>query len=226
MEALRRKLGILPPSSLYALAAIEQGAAFVDFTPSAGARIPALEVLAERHGVPLGGSDGKTGETLLKSALAPMFASRALRVRSWAGANLLGGGDGEALADPVRAQSKLNSKARSVEEILGYPVEQTVRIDNIKDLGEWKTAWDHISFEGFLGVRMKLQFTWEGCDSALAAPLVLDLARLASLALGRGSAGVVPELGFFFKDPAGTTEHALERQYAILAEWATQAVTA
>ena len=73
-----------------------------------------------------------------------------------------------------------------VEEILGYPVEQTVRIDNIKDLGEWKTAWDHISFEGFLGVRMKLQFTWEGCDSALAAPLVLDLARLASLALGRG----------------------------------------
>ncbi len=226
MEALRRKLGILPPSSLYALAAIEQGAAFVDFTPSAGARIPALEVLAERHGVPLGGSDGKTGETLLKSALAPMFASRALRVRSWAGANLLGGGDGEALADPVRAQSKLNSKARSVEEILGYPVEQTVRIDNIKDLGEWKTAWDHISFEGFLGVRMKLQFTWEGCDSALAAPLVLDLARLASLALGRGTAGVVPELGFFFKDPAGTTEHALERQYAILAEWAAQAVHA
>jgi len=226
MGALRRGLGILPPSSLYALAAIEQHCAFIDFTPSAGARIPALELLAERAGVPLGGSDGKTGETLLKSALAPMFASRSLRVRSWAGANLLGGGAGEALADPVRAQSKLNSKARSVEEILGYPVEQTVRIDNIKDLGEWKTAWDHISFEGFLGVRMKLQFTWEGCDSALAAPLVLDLARLGALALERGTAGVVPELGFFFKDPAGTDEHALERQYAVLTEWAAQAVTA
>jgi myo-inositol-1-phosphate synthase len=226
MSALRRKLGILPPSSLYALAAIEDGAAFIDFTPSAGARIPALQALAERHGVPVGGSDGKTGETLLKSALAPMFGSRALRVRSWAGANLLGGGDGEALADPVRAQSKINSKARSVEEILGYEVEQTVRIDNVKDLGEWKTAWDHISFEGFLGVRMKLQFTWEGCDSSLAAPLVLDLARLAALALERGTAGVVPELGFFFKDPAGTNEHALDRQYAILVEWAAQAVPA
>ena len=203
MGALRRGLGILPPSSLYALAAIEQHCAFIDFTPSAGARIPALELLAERAGVPLGGSDGKTGETLLKSALAPMFASRSLRVRSWAGANLLGGGDGEALADPVRAQSKLNSKARSVEEILGYPVEQTVRIDNIKDLGEWKTAWDHISFEGFLGVRMKLQFTWEGCDSALAAPLVLDLARLGALALERGTARRGPGARVLLQGPRG-----------------------
>ena len=106
-----RGLGVLPPSTLYALAAIQEGCAFTDFTPSTGARLPALEALAEAHEVPLGGSDGKTGETLLKSALAPMFAARALRVRSWAGSNLLGGGDGETLADPGRAQSKLNSKA-------------------------------------------------------------------------------------------------------------------
>ena len=71
-------------------------------------------------------------------------------------------------------------------------------------MGEWKTAWDHIVFEGFLGVRMKLQFIWEGCDSALAAPLLLDLARLGALALERGERGVVAELAFFFKDPAGT----------------------
>jgi myo-inositol-1-phosphate synthase len=223
--ALDELLGLLPPSSLYALAAIEAGCAFVDFTPSTGARVPALEVLAAARGVPLAGRDGKTGETLLKSALAPAFAARALRVRSWAGVNLLGGGDGATLADPLRAAAKLSSKGRCLEEILGYPVEAPVRIDNVADLGEWKTAWDHVGFEGFLGVRMRLQLTWEGCDSALAAPLVLDLARLAALALDRGEAGVVPELAFFFKDPAGTSEHALDRQYERLRRWAACAVT-
>lgn len=224
--ALSRGAGVLPPSSLYALAAIEEGCAFIDFTPSTGARLPALQALAEAHRVPLGGSDGKTGETLMKSVLAPMFLARALRVRSWAGTNLLGGGDGEALADPGRAQSKLISKGRCVEEILGYAVEAPVRIDYVRDLGEWKTAWDHVAFEGFLGVRMRLQFTWEGCDSALAAPLVLDLIRLGALALDRGEAGFVPEWAFFFKDPAGTAEHALERQFASLQRWARQEVSA
>jgi myo-inositol-1-phosphate synthase len=225
-SALQRGLGVLPPSSLYALAAIDEGCAFIDFTPSTGARLPALEALAEASGVPLGGSDGKTGETLMKSAVAPMFAARGLRVRSWAGANLLGGGDGEALSDPSRAQSKINSKGRILDEILGYAVEAPVRIDCVRDLGEWKTAWDHVGFEGFLGVRMKLQFTWEGCDSALAAPLLLDLTRLGSLALARGEAGVVSDLAFFFKDPAGSDEHGLERQFAMLERWALQEVAA
>ena len=225
-RALARRSGVLPPSSLYALAAIETGCAFVDFTPSTGARLPALETLALEHSVPLAGSDGKTGETMLKSALAPAFAERALRVRSWAGVNLLGGGDGNALADPARARSKLASKGRCVEEILGYPVESPVRIERVGDLGEWKTAWDNVTFEGFLGVRMRMQFTWEGCDSALAAPLVLDLARFADLALERGEAGELAELAFFFKDPAGTDVHALHEQYRMLADWALQEVTA
>jgi myo-inositol-1-phosphate synthase len=225
LEALDRDLAILSPSSLYALAAIESGCAFIDFTPSTGARLPALIGLAERYGVPLAGSDGKTGETFLKVALAPAFTSRALRVRSWAGTNLLGGGDGETLADPVHARSKLNSKGRGLEEILGYPVEAPVRIDQVRDLGEWKTAWDHITFEGFLGVRMKMQFTWEGCDSALAAPLVIDLARLGALAVDRGEAGVLPALAFFFKDPAGTDEHALHRQYELLCRWVAEGVS-
>jgi len=225
-RALGRRRGVLPPSSLYALAAIETGCAFVDFTPSTGARLPALEALALERGVPLAGSDGKTGETMLKSALAPAFAERALRVRSWAGVNLLGGGDGNALADPARVRSKLASKGRCVEEILGYPVESPVRIERVGDLGEWKTAWDNVTFEGFLGVRMRMQFTWEGCDSALAAPLVLDLARFAGLALERGEAGELAELAFFFKDPAGTDVHALHDQYRMLADWAMQEVTA
>src|SRR5215212_7387152 len=226
LSALNRGLGVLPPSSLYALAAIEEGCAFIDFTPSTGARLPALEALAETHEVPLGGSDGKTGETLMKSAVAPMFSARALRVRSWAGSNLLGGGDGEALADPARAQSKIDSKGRVLDEILGYAVEAPVRIDCVRDLGEWKTAWDHIAFEGFLGVRMKLQFTWEGCDSALAAPLLLDLIRLAALALERGEGGVMTNLAFFFKDPAGTREHQLHRQFEMLERWVLQKVAA
>jgi len=224
LEAVDRGLAVLPPSSLYALAAIETGAAFVDFTPSTGARLPALVALAESAGVPIAGSDGKTGETFMKSVLAPGFASRSLRVRSWAGANLLGGGDGETLADPSRAESKLASKGRVVEQILGYPVESPVRIDRVRDLGEWKTAWDHITFEGFLGVRMRLQFTWEGCDSALAAPLLLDLTRLAGLALERGQTGVVSELAYFFKDPAGTVEHSLHRQFEVLRQWITEGI--
>jgi myo-inositol-1-phosphate synthase len=162
----------------------------------------------------------------MKTALAPAFAARNLRVRSWAGMNLLGGGDGAALAEPDRARSKLASKARSLEEILGYPIEAPVRIDHVHDLGEWKTAWDHVTFEGFLGVRMRMQFIWEGCDSALAAPLLLDLARFGALALERGEAGVVPELAFFFKDPAGTREHALDRQYETLRRWVLQEVAA
>src|SRR4051795_3539117 len=226
MDALDQNLGILPPSALTALAAIETGCAYVDFTPSVGARLPAIEALAEAHDVPLAGSDGKTGETFMKSALAPALAARALKVRSWSGMNLLGGGDGAALADPARAQSKLDSKGRLLEEILGYPVEAPIYIQDVRDMGEWKTAWDHIVFEGFLGIRMKLQFTWEGCDSALAAPLILDLIRLMALALERRERGVVSDLAFFFKDPAGTREHALHRQYEMLKRWVGQKVVA
>jgi myo-inositol-1-phosphate synthase len=226
MDALDRGLGVLPPSALYALAAVRTGCGFVDFTPSVGARLPAIEALAEAHEVPLAGSDGKTGETFMKSVLAPAFGARNLKVRSWAGMNILGGGDGAALADPARAQSKLDSKGRLLEEILGYPVESPIHIEDVRDMGEWKTAWDHVVFEGFLGVRMKLQFTWEGCDSALAAPLLLDLMRLLALALERRERGVLPGLAFFFKDPAGTREHSLHRQYEMLERWVGQQVVA
>ncbi|GAA2158047.1 myo-inositol-1-phosphate synthase [Humibacillus xanthopallidus] len=211
----------LPPSAVYAAAAFSAGAAFIDFTPSTGARLPALEQLAERHGVPWGGSDGKTGETLVKSVLAPMFAARSLRVRSWAGTNLLGGGDGATLADPQAMESKARSKARGLEAMLGHPVDGPVHIDNIADLGDWKTAWDHLTFSGFLGTRMSMQFTWQGCDSSLAAPLVIDLARLADLALRRDEVGPLPALGFFFKDPVGSDEHRLFEQLRVLTEWAT-----
>jgi myo-inositol-1-phosphate synthase len=218
--ALRGPAPVLSTSSLYAYAAFKAGCSFVDFTPGTGARLPALGELAGRQRLPWAGSDGKTGETLVKSALAPMFAVRNLRVRSWAGTNLLGGGDGASLADERAAASKAASKARVLGEVLGYDVEAPLHIDYVPDLGDWKTAWDHVSFEGFLGTRMAMQFTWSGCDSALAAPLVLDLARLLAQAHGAGRSGPQTPLAFFFKDPVGTDEHRLAAQFESLVEWA------
>ena len=217
---LRAALPELPPSARYAYAAFTAGCAYVDFTPSVGARLPALRELALAAGVPWAGNDGKTGETLVKATLAPMFATRALKVRSWSGINLLGGGDGANLADPTVAASKIASKSRVVSQALGYPVPGPLHIDDVPDLGEWKTAWDHVSFEGFLGARMTLQFTWAGCDSALAAPLVLDLARLAARAHEAGLSGPLDALGFFFKDPVGTVPPSVEAQFRDLCTWA------
>jgi myo-inositol-1-phosphate synthase len=211
---------VIPVGVLAACAAFEAGCPFVDFTPSVATQLPGLASLAEARGVPYAGRDGKTGETLLKTALAPLFAYRHLHVRSWAGTNLLGGGDGAALADPARAASKVASKQRGLASILGAEPAGPLHIDYVPDLGEWKTAWDHVVFDGFLGTRMTLQFTWQGCDSALAAPLVLDLVRLVGAAHLAGRSGPLGALGFFFKDPVGASSHALERQYGDLCEWA------
>jgi myo-inositol-1-phosphate synthase len=219
--ALAERPGVLPPSSLHAYAAFKAGHGFVDFTPSFGTRVPALAQLAEQAGVPFAGGDGKTGETLVKTALAPMFAHRALHVRSWYGANILGGGDGATLADYGPRASKIQSKQSSLGKLLGYTPDGTVHIDYVAELGDWKTAWNHISFEGFLGTQMKMQFTWQGCDSTLAAPLVLDLIRLTAAAQQRGDAGPRPELAFFFKDPIGNpADSRLVMQFEALRDWA------
>lgn len=218
--ALARPQPVLPPSALAAYAAFTAGCGYVDFTPSVGARLPALAELARRRGVPYAGNDGKTGETLVKSVLAPMFALRNLRVRSWSGLNLLGGGDGANLADPAANAAKVASKQRVLGDALGYQPEGTSRIDYVEELGDFKTAWDLITFSGFLGTGMRLEFTWHGCDSALAAPLVLDLARLTAAAHHAGRAGPLPELGFFFKDPLGDGPSALAEQWAVLTAFA------
>ncbi|MEU0275758.1 inositol-3-phosphate synthase [Streptomyces sp. NPDC006307] len=211
----------LPPSSLYAAAALRAGCPYVNFTPSTGLRAPALADAAAASGLPHAGRDGKTGQTLLRSVLAPMFVQRALSVRAWSGTNLLGGGDGAALADPAAAAAKNAGKERVLAETLGRAPEGEVHIDDVPALGEWKTAWDHIAFDGFLGSRMILQTIWQGCDSALAAPLILDLARLLARAHEAGLSGPLPELGFYFKDPdAGPA--ALADQYAALLAFATR----
>jgi myo-inositol-1-phosphate synthase len=220
LPALRAALdtteAVLPPSALYAYAAFTAGCPYVDFTPSTGVRLPALAQLAAEQGLPYAGHDGKTGETLLKSVIAPMFAMRNLAVRSWSGTNLLGGGDGANLADPGPNAAKAASKQRVLAETLGYEPEGHTRIDYVADIGDFKTAWDLVTFAGFLGTRMRLEFTWHGCDSALAAPLVLDLARITAAAHANGRTGALTELAFFFKDPLGEVDHSLPAQWEAL----------
>lgn len=206
----------LPTSGIYAYAALDAGFPYVNLTPSRGSSIPALEELALLRGVPHAGQDLKTGETLLKSVLAPMFAKRNLQVLSWVGHNILGNRDGLVLSDPRNKQSKVKTKDALLAELLGYKPQSHVSIEYIESLDDWKTAWDHIHFEGFLGTKMTLQFTWQGCDSALAAPLVIDLARIVLMAQRRGESGTIPELACFFKSPLGVAEHDFSTQFAML----------
>lgn len=216
---------VLPPSSVSAYAAILAGSPYVCFTPSTALNVPALRDLAVRHHVPTAGQDGKTGQTWLRSVLAPALSARGLRVLSWAGTNLLGGGDGATLADPQAVSGKLQSKNRGLQELTGGAV-TPLHIDNVQDLGETKVAWDHINIEGFLGSRLTLQTTWSAYDSMLAAPMVLDLARLMALAHAAGKTGHVEALGFFFKDPWGSDEHSFANQTRNLVEWAQTASAA
>ncbi|WP_265522901.1 inositol-3-phosphate synthase [Oerskovia flava] len=209
---------VLPPSSVVAYAAVLAGAPYAGFTPSASMHLPVLLELATQRGVPVAGQDGKTGQTWLRTVLAPAFEARGLRVLSWAGTNLLGGGDGATLADPQAVRSKLASKNRGLQDLTGTGV-TPLHIDNVPDLGDIKVAWDHVHVEGFLGSRLTLQTTWSAYDSMLAAPLVLDLARLLALADAAGLGGPVPELGFFFKDPWGSDVHSAADQAAELARW-------
>jgi myo-inositol-1-phosphate synthase len=213
---------ILPASSLYAWAAIDLGMPYVNFTPSLGASFPAIQELAIQKQVPIGGKDGKTGETLLKSVLAPMFAFRNLHILSWVGHNIFGNRDGLVLDDPTNKASKIKTKDQVISSIVGYKPQTHVSIEYIESLDDWKTAWDHIHFRGFLGTKMTMQFTWQGCDSILAAPLVLDLARLALLAQRRGESGVLRHLACFFKSPMGVEEHDFFKQFAMLEQYVSQ----
>ncbi|MCS7015591.1 MAG: inositol-3-phosphate synthase [Gemmatales bacterium] len=210
---------LLPASSIYALATIELGWPYVNFTPSLGASFPAAWQRAEERGAAIAGQDGKTGETLLKTVLAPMFKQRHLRVLSWVGHNIFGNRDGLVLDDPRNKESKIRTKDQVLASILGYKPQTLVSIEYIESLDDWKTAWDHIHFEGFLGVKMVMQFIWQGCDSVLAAPLVIDLARLALLAQRRGERGILRHLACFFKNPLDVQEHDFYRQYLLLEQY-------
>jgi myo-inositol-1-phosphate synthase len=222
--ALDRSPAVLPASSLYAYAALDLGIPYINFTPSLGASAPALLELAEKRGTVTGGKDAKTGETLMKSVLAPMFAMRNWQILSWVGHNIFGNRDGLVLNDPANKSSKVKTKDQVISGIVGYKPQTLVTIEYIESLDDWKTAWNHIHYKGFLNTKMVLQFIWQGCDSILAGPLVLDLARLALFSQRRGEVGVLKHLSSFFKNPMGETDHDFFRQFAKLEEY-VQAAT-
>jgi myo-inositol-1-phosphate synthase len=224
VDAFRRALArndvrAVRPSTIYAWAAADLGLPLIHFTPSNGAFVAAVRERFAQTGAPYMGSDGKTGETLVKSALAPMFKHRDLRVLTWQGYNILGDRDGRVLADADNKRAKVASKDALLPQILGYPLHTHVGIDYVPSLHDHKTAWDFIHFEGFLGHRMAMQFIWQGCDAILAAPLVLDLVRCADLAAAAGEAGPMHPLACFFKQPLDTAEHDLHRQAEQFAAW-------
>ncbi len=210
----------LPASSLYAIGALELGMPYINFTPSLGATPLGMDELARQKKTCHAGRDAKTGETLLKSVLAPMFAARNLEVMSWVGHNIFGNLDGKVLSDPENKAAKVKSKDQLLERILGYAPQSLISIEHIESLGDWKTAWDHVHFRGFLQTPMTLQLTWQGCDSLLAAPLVLDLVRFVLVAQERGESGALGMLGSFFKSPLGTNRHGFAEQTGDLIAWA------
>ncbi|MBI5644448.1 MAG: inositol-3-phosphate synthase [Deltaproteobacteria bacterium] len=210
-------------STLYAYAAVLEGCPYINFTPSNGALVPAIIKLAEETGVPVMGNDGKTGETLVKSALIPMFLLRNLEVLSWEGFNILGNMDGQVLDSPENKESKIITKDRILGKVLGYSPHSRVHIHYVPSLDDQKTAWNFIHFKGFFGAKMSMQFVWQGYDSILAAPLVLDLARLAEFSKRRREAGVMTHLASFFKAPAGVNEHRLYEQYQMLLDYLNNA---
>lgn len=220
MAALgKASAGFCTNTFLNALAALRQGCAFINFTPSQASELPALRKIARDTRLPHAGKDGKTGETLLKTVLGPMFIARNLRVMSWVGNNFLGNSDGQTLDAPAAKDSKIRQKDVALREMLGGDAHVQTDIKYVPSLGDWKTAWDLVHFKGFLGTEMTLSFTWQGCDSALAAPLVLDLVRLASMAWERNESGMLAQLAPFFKNPLDGHTHDFAQQMAGLYAW-------
>lgn len=214
----------ISPAMLYAYAAIKNGIPYANFTPSVAADVPALVDLARQMNVPVAGKDGKTGQTMMKTVLAPALKSRALHVDGWFSTNILGNRDGLALNDKDSLQSKLNTKGTVLDSILGYPVEDhLVHIHYYRPRGDDKEAWDNIDVTGFLGQRMQIKVNFLCKDSILAAPLVIEIARVLDLAKKRGDGGVQEQLSLFFKAPmvknGHNPEHAFGVQERMLLDW-------
>ena len=216
----------ISPAMLYAYAAIGEGVAYGNFTPSVGADIPALVEYARVKGVPIAGKDGKTGQTFIKTVLAPGLKGRALKVDGWFSTNILGNRDGFVLSHPDSLKSKVVTKGSVLDDILGYKVEDhLVDIRYYRPRGDNKEAWDNIDLIGFMGQPMQLKINFLCKDSILAAPLVIEIARLLDYAQRCGMSGVQEQLSVFFKLPQVADEatmrpeHAFHLQEQMLFEW-------
>jgi myo-inositol-1-phosphate synthase len=199
----------IAPSMLYAWAAISEGVPFANGAPNLTVDIPALEEYAKAKEVPIGGKDFKTGQTLLKTVLAPAFKARMLGMNGWFSTNILGNRDGEVLDDPGSFKTKEESKLGALEYILQpsiYPelygkIHHKVRINYYPPRGDNKEGWDNIDIFGWLGYPMQIKVDFLCRDSILAAPIVLDLALFFDLAKRAGMRGIQEWLSFYFKSP-------------------------
>jgi myo-inositol-1-phosphate synthase len=199
----------IAPSMLYAWAAITSGIPFANGAPNLTVDIPAILQLAAKHGVPVVGKDFKTGQTLMKTILAPGFKARQLGLSGWFSTNILGNRDGEVLDDPDSFKTKEESKLGVLEYILQpkiYPelygkMYHKVRINYYPPRGDDKEGWDNIDIFGWLGYPMQIKVDFLCKDSILAAPLVLDLVLFLDLAKRAGLKGIQEWLSFYFKSP-------------------------
>ena len=227
-EAFERALdaddAAISPAMLYAYAAIDAETPYANFSPSMAADAPPIADMAKARGVPIAGKDGKTGQTMLKTVIAPALRARALHVDGWFSTNILGNRDGQALDDAGSLASKVDTKKSALDQILGYKVEDhIIMIHYYRPRGDDKEAWDNIDISGFLGRKMQLKLNFLCKDSVLAAPLVVEIARVLDLAAQRGEGGVQEQMGLFFKAPqtagGGEAMHSFNEQQEALDRW-------
>jgi len=204
----------IAPSMLYAYAALMEGVAYANGAPNLSVDFGAMLELAAKNQVPVAGKDFKTGQTLLKTVLAPMFKARLLGVEGWYSTNILGNRDGEVLDDPESFKTKEESKLGVLEHILQpavYPelygnIYHKVRINYYPPRGDAKEGWDNIDIKGWLGYPMQIKVDFLCRDSILAAPIVLDLALFLDLAQRAGMHGIQEWLSFYLKSPMHAPE--------------------
>ena len=199
----------IPSSMIYAYAALREGIPYANAAPNLSADVPALEELAQRTGSPLAGKDLKTGQTLMKTMVAPGLKARLLGVSGWYSTNILGNRDGEVLDDPESFKTKEESKKSVLDHILQPELHPTlyddlhhvVRINYYPPRGDNKEGWDNIDLVGWLDYPMQLKINFLCRDSILAAPIVLDVALFLDLAARAGMSGIQEWLSFYFKSP-------------------------
>ena len=208
-KALEANDPSIPSSMIYAYAAIKEGLPYANAAPNLSADVPALLELAQQTGSPLAGKDLKTGQTLIKTIIAPGLKSRLIGVAGWYSTNILGNRDGEVLDDPESFKTKEESKKSVLDFILQpnlYPtlygdLHHVVRINYYPPRGDNKEGWDNIDLVGWLGYPMQLKINFLCRDSILAAPIVLDVALFLDLAKRAGYSGIQEWLSFYFKSP-------------------------
>ncbi len=208
-EGLRNNHPDIAPSMIYAYAAIKMGVPYANGAPNLSADFPALEQLSMETGTPTMGKDFKTGQTLMKTILAPGFKARLLGMSGWFSTNILGNRDGEVLDDPESFKTKEESKLSVLDTILQpelYPdlygdLYHKVRINYYPPRGDNKEGWDNIDIFGWLGLPMQIKVDFLCRDSILAAPIVLDLALFLDLAKRAGMSGIQEWLSFYLKSP-------------------------